>query len=212
MCIRDSAFDARSTRSHFLLGGGPCTPPGSRRSARASTLAPPGRAHLASAGAPAPRLAHVVPLALRRSLHPVAHILLRRGPLHPAWLTSFRSRFDARSTRPRTSCFGGGPCTPPGSRRSARASTLAPPGRAHFASAGAPAPRLAHVVPLALRRSLHPAAHILLRRGPLHPAWLTSFRSRFDARSTRSRTFCFGGGPCTPPGSRRSARASTLAP
>src|SRR5438552_2164084 len=54
-----------------------------------------------------------------------APILNRRGPLHPAWLTPFRSHFAARST-PFAYEIGGDTCI-----------------------------RLAHSVPLALRCSLH---------------------------------------------------------
>ena len=42
----------------------------------------------------------------------------RRGPLHPAWLTSLRSLFAARSVP--VALIGGVPCTPPGSLHSAR--------------------------------------------------------------------------------------------
>jgi hypothetical protein len=49
----------------IFIGGGPCTPPGSRRSAGASPPAP------------------------------LCSLLNRRGPLHPAWLTPLRSHFAA---------------------------------------------------------------------------------------------------------------------
>src|SRR6185503_15325380 len=65
-----------STSHHFLIVGVPCTPTGSLRSARASSLAP---------------------LRSRRS---------RGGPLHPNWLTAFRSRFVARSTTFATVSWG----------------------------------------------------------------------------------------------------------
>src|SRR5438874_5628704 len=75
-----------------------------------------------------------------------APILDRRGPLHPTWLTAFRSHFAARST-PFAYQYRRGRLHP----------AWLTAFRSHFA---------ARSTPFAYQ----------YRRGRLHPAWLTAFR------------------------------------